>query len=49
MTGQRGRQRCHQFSVEAMVEKIDQLYMELSQIESIIPDSSNQSTNQLIN
>jgi glycosyltransferase involved in cell wall biosynthesis len=30
MMGQRGRQRCHQFSIDAMVEKIDQLYSELS-------------------
>ena len=49
MMGQRGRERCHQFSLDSMVDKIDQLYMELSQIESIIPDSSNQSTNQPIN
>jgi glycosyltransferase involved in cell wall biosynthesis len=49
MMGQRGRERCHQFSLDSMVDKIDQLYMELSRIESIIPDSSNQSTNQPIN
>ena len=28
--GQRGRERCHQYSIDAMVEKIDQLYSELS-------------------
>ncbi len=32
--GQRGRELCNQFSVEAMVEKIDALYMELSPIKS---------------
>ena len=34
MMGQRGRELCHQFSLEAMIEKIDALYMGLSQIES---------------
>jgi len=29
LMGQRGRERCHQFSVEAMTEKIDRLYLEL--------------------
>jgi glycosyltransferase involved in cell wall biosynthesis len=29
MMGQRGRELCHQFSVEAMVEKIDNLYEDL--------------------
>jgi len=33
MMGQRGKERCHQFSIEAMIEKIDALYMELSQTE----------------
>ena len=30
MMGQCGRELCHQFSLDAMIEKIDQLYMELS-------------------
>lgn len=30
MMGQRSRERCHQFSVEAMIEKIEKLYLELS-------------------
>ncbi len=44
--GQRGRELCHQFSVESMVEKIDALYTELSPIQSNIPLAS---TNQPIN
>ena len=31
LMGQRGRKRCNQFSVEAMVAKIDNLYQELLQ------------------
>jgi len=31
MMGQRGRERCHQFSLEAMVTKIDALYLSLTQ------------------
>jgi len=31
MMGQRGKERCTQFSVESMVDKIDQLYTELLQ------------------
>jgi len=27
--GQRGRELCHKFTVEAMTEKIDRLYLEL--------------------
>jgi glycosyltransferase involved in cell wall biosynthesis len=29
LMGQRGKERCHQFSIESMIDKIDQLYMEL--------------------
>ena len=47
--GQRGRERCHQFSLESMIDKLDQLYMELSPIESINPDSSKHPTGQPIN
>ena len=32
MMGQRGRESCHQFSVEAMVDKIDNLYQDLIKI-----------------
>ncbi len=45
LMGRRGRQFCHQFSVESMAEKIDSLYTELSQFESKNPHFSNQSTN----
>jgi glycosyltransferase involved in cell wall biosynthesis len=31
MMGQRGRERCHHFSLEAMVKKIDALYLSLTQ------------------
>lgn len=39
--GQRGRQRCRQFSVESMVEKIDALYKELSLNASVNSQLSN--------
>jgi glycosyltransferase involved in cell wall biosynthesis len=45
LMGQRGKELCNQFSVEAMVEKIDALYMELSQTESKISHPANYSTN----
>ena len=41
LMGQRGRELCHQFSIEAMIEKIDALYMELSQTEFKNPHYSN--------
>jgi glycosyltransferase involved in cell wall biosynthesis len=41
LMGQRGRELCHQFSIEAMIEKIDALYMELSQTESKNPHLPN--------
>jgi glycosyltransferase involved in cell wall biosynthesis len=37
LLGQRGRALCHKFSVESMIEKIDDLYTELSQITSNNP------------
>jgi glycosyltransferase involved in cell wall biosynthesis len=46
LMGQRGRELCHQFSIDAMVQKLDALYTELSQIQSNIPLAS---TNQPIN
>ena len=41
LMGQRGQALCHQFSIEAMVEKLDALYTELSQITSNHPNLSN--------
>jgi glycosyltransferase involved in cell wall biosynthesis len=41
MMGQRGRERCHQFSLAAMIEKIDALYMELLHTESKNPHLPN--------
>ena len=41
MMGQRGQERCHQFSVESMAEKIDALYMEIFQTESKNPHLPN--------
>ena len=42
MLGQRGRERCHQYSVEAMVEKLDNLYENLFK-SSDLSDHSSQS------
>jgi glycosyltransferase involved in cell wall biosynthesis len=43
--GQSGQELCDQFSIEAMIEKIDVLYTELTQTKSNIPHPSNYLSN----